>query len=118
MQVTETLSTGLKREFKVVLTAADSKRLTEMTNLFTEPGKAQFVRGDLVLFNGDQINNYLLGGQYNVGHLPLLTKLRWSFARQPMFLVLLCALAALLLATVMYRVLRRMALIRKEGGSH
>ena len=102
----------------VVLTAADSKRLTEMTNLFTEPGKAQFVRGDLVLFNGDQINNYLLGGQYNVGHLPLLTKLRWSFARQPMFLVLLCALAALLLATVMYRVLRRMALIRKEGGSH
>lgn len=100
----------------VVMTAGDSRRLAEVASLFTEPGKAQFVRGDLVLFNGDQINNYLLGSQYNVGSLPLLTGLRWSFSRQPVLLVLMCALAALLLATVLYRVLRRMALIRKEGS--
>ena len=102
----------------VVMTAGDSKRLTEVTNLFTEPGKAQFVRGDLVLFNGGQINNYQLGGQYYVGSLPLLTKLRWIFSQQPLVLILLCALAALLLATVLYRVLRRMALVRKTGGGH
>ncbi|MDP3859609.1 MAG: UDP-forming cellulose synthase catalytic subunit [Stagnimonas sp.] len=102
----------------VVMTAGDSKRLTEVTNLFTEPGKAQFVRGDLVLFNGGQINNYQLGSQYYVGSLPLLTKLRWIFSQQPLVLILLCALAALLLATVLYRVLRRMALVRKTGGGH
>lgn len=100
----------------VVITAGDGKRLTEVANLFTEAGKSQFVRGDLVLFNGDQVNNYLLGGQYNVGHLPLLTQLRWSFSRQPALLVLLGLMAALLLAVVLYRYLRRMALARKSGG--
>ena len=100
----------------VVMTAGTPKRLTEVANLFTDAGKAQFVRGDLVLFNGDQVNNYLLGPQYNVGSLPLLTHLRWWASRQPLVLVMLCLLAALLLATVLYRSLRRMAMRRKQVG--
>ena len=101
----------------VVITAGDSKRLTAVANLFTEPGKSQFVRGDLVLFNGNQVNNYLMGGQYRVGSLPLLMKLRWWLSRQPVIMLILSLIAALLLATVLYRVLRRMALLRKYGGS-
>ena len=101
----------------VVITAGDSKRLTAVANLFTEPGKSQFVRGDLVLFNGNQVNNYLMGGQYRVGSLPLLMKLRWWLSRQPVIMLILSLIAALLLATVLYRVLRRMALLRKNGGS-
>jgi cellulose synthase (UDP-forming) len=100
----------------VVMTAGTPKRLTEVANLFTDPGKAQFVRGDLVLFNGDQVNNYLLGEQYNVGSLPLFTQLRWWFSRQPLVLVALCLLAALLLSTVLYRSLRRMAMRRKQAA--
>ena len=100
----------------VVLTAGDSKRLTAVANLFTEPGKSQFVRGDLVLFNGDQVNNYLLGDQYNVGSLPLLMRMRWWLSRQPVVMLFLCLLASLLLATLLYRLLRNMALARKQGG--
>ena len=99
----------------VLLTAGDSKRLTEVANLYTETGKAQFVRGDLALFNGDQINNYLLGNQFYSGSLPLLMKLRWWFSRQPLFLVVLCLLAAFILAAVLFRVLRGMATARKQG---
>lgn len=100
----------------VVITAGDSKRLTAVTNLFTEAGKSQFVRGDLVLFNGDQVNNYMLGDQYNVGSLPLLMQMRWWLSKQPVVMLLLSLIAALLLATVLYRVVRSMALARKMGG--
>lgn len=100
----------------VVITAGDSKRLTAVTNLFTEAGKSQFVRGDLVLFNGDQVNNYILGEQYNVGSLPLLMRMRWWLSQQPVVMLLLSLFAALLLATVLYRVMRSMALARKQGG--
>lgn len=100
----------------VVITAGDGKRLTAVTNLFTEPGKSQFIRGDLVLFNGDQVNNYALGGQYNVGSLPLLMRMRWWLSQQPVVMLFLSLIAALLLATVLYRVLRRMALVRKQGS--
>ena len=100
----------------VMFTAGDAKRLTEVANLYTETGKSQFVRGDLVLFNGDQINNYLLGDQFHVGHLPILMKLRFWFSRQPLILVLLCLIAAFVLASLLYRVLRGMALARKQGS--
>ncbi len=100
----------------VVITAGDSKRLTAVTNLFTEAGKSQFVRGDLVLFNGDQVNNYQLGNQFNVGSLPILMRCRWWLSQQPVVMLFLSLIAALLLATVLYRVLRRMALARKQGG--
>jgi cellulose synthase (UDP-forming) len=100
----------------VLLTAGDSKRLTAVASLFTEPGKSQFVRGDLVLFNGDQVNNYLLGNQYNVGSLPILMHLRWWLSRQPVIMLLLCLVASLLLATLLYRLLRNMALVRKQSG--
>ena len=100
----------------VVITAGDSKRLTAVTNLFTEPGKSQFVRGDLVLFNGNQVNNYQLGDQYHVGSLPILMRFRWWLSQQPVVMLLMSLIAALLLATVLYRVLRRMALVRKQAG--
>ncbi|MES2884725.1 MAG: UDP-forming cellulose synthase catalytic subunit [Pseudomonadota bacterium] len=100
----------------VVITAGDSKRLTAVTNLFTEPGKSQFVRGDLVLFNGDQVNNYHLGNQYYVGSLPILMRFRWWLSQQPVVMLFLSLIAALLLAVVLYRMLRRMAMVRKQAS--
>lgn len=100
----------------VVLTAGDSKRLNAVANLLTEPGKAQFVRGDLVLFNGDQVNNYLLSNQYYVGSLPIMLRIRWWMSRQPVVMLFLTLLSALLLATILYRVLRRKAMGRKQGA--
>ena len=99
----------------VVLTAGDDERLAQVAEMFSTPGKAQFIRGDLVLLNGDELNHYNLGGQYTTGRLPFLMALRWWFSKQPFILVVLCVVAALLIATVVYRLLRRMALARKAG---
>ena len=99
----------------VAITAASSKRLTAVTGLISDPGKAQFVRGDLVLFNGEQVNNYLLGEQYYVGSLPLTMHLRWWFSRQPLGMLVISLLVSLLLATMLYRVMRKMAAARKKN---
>ena len=99
----------------VVLTAGDAARLTDVANLFTESGKSQFVRGDLVLLNGDELNHYFMGTQYAVGHLPVWIGLRWWFSRQPLSLVFVSLIVALLLAVILYRVLRNRAIARKDG---
>jgi cellulose synthase (UDP-forming) len=99
----------------VVLTAGDAARLTDVANIFTEPGKAQFVRGDLVLLNGDELNHYFMGSQYSVGHLPPWIGLRWWFSRQPLSLIFVSLIVALLLAVILYRVLRNRAIARKDG---
>lgn len=99
----------------VLLTAGDSARLKNVADLFSAPGKAQFIRGDLVLLNGDELNHYVLGSQYSVGRLPFMTALRWWFSKQPLVMILITLLAALLIATVIYRLLRRMAVARREG---
>jgi len=102
----------------VVLTAGDGERLAKMAGMLADTGKTQFVRGDLVLLNDDEINHYVMGSQYTVGHLPFFTALRWWFAQQPVVLAFVALLAALLVAVVMYRTLRRMAVVRKNGGGH
>lgn len=101
----------------VVLTAGDSKRLKDVAELLSAPGKTQFIRGDLVLLNGDELNHYVLAQQYSVGRLPFLMALRWWFSKQPFILVVVALIAALLIATVMFRLLRRMALARKAGSA-
>ena len=106
-----------KKRTVVVLTAGDSDRLLDVANVFTEPGKTQFVHDDLVLLNGDEINHYRLGAQYSVGSLPWWTALHWWFANQPLLLVVFILLIALLIAIIIYRALRSMAITRKEGSS-
>jgi cellulose synthase (UDP-forming) len=100
----------------VVLTAGDGDRLADLASILSDSGKTQFLRGDLVLLNGDEINHYVMGSQYAVGHLPFFTALRWWFAQQPVILAFVALFAALLVAVVMFRTLRRMAVVRKGGG--
>jgi cellulose synthase (UDP-forming) len=102
----------------VFVAALERRRLVDMANIFTEAGKGQFIRGDLVLFNGDQLNHYLLHEQYSVGKLPLIMGLRLWFSNQPTILIFLCLFVAFLVALVMYRLLRRGAAERKEGAAH
>jgi cellulose synthase (UDP-forming) len=102
----------------VVLTAGDGDRLSELADVMTDPGKAQFLRGDLVLLNGDEINHYVMGSQFAVGSLPFVMGLRWWFSKQPVMLAFMALLTTLLIALVMYRTLRRMAVARKNPGGH
>ena len=96
----------------VVLTAGDSARLRDVSELFIKAGKNQFVRGDLVLLNGDEVNHYSLGHQYAVGKLPLFTALRFWLSRQPLFLIVIVGIIAFVLGLVLFRLLRNLARYR------
>lgn len=99
----------------VVLTAGESSRLINVADLLLETGDRQFIRGDLVLLNGDEINHYRLGGQYKVGSLPFFKAIKYWFSAQPFGMLVLILLVALLVAVALYRVLRRMALARHNA---
>jgi cellulose synthase (UDP-forming) len=99
----------------VAFAAYDDARVAALANLFVEPGKSQFVRGDLVLLNGNQLSHYQVGSQYPSGHLPLLTALRWRLSRQPLQLVLISFIVATLIALMLYRALRARAIARKNA---
>ncbi len=99
----------------VVIAASTPEGLGQMADVLSDPGKSQFVRNELVLVSGDVVNHYDLGARYAMGRLPLVLGLRWWLSHQPMMLVVIGLLASLLIALVLYRVLRRMALARKEA---
>lgn len=99
----------------VIITAGNPERLRAISELLQQPGKSQFIRGDLALLNGDEINNYLLGRQFWVGSLPFMMRLRWWMSSQPVILLVLLVVSCLILAVVLYRILRRMAAARKLG---
>ena len=101
----------------VVIAASTSNGLGQMADVLSDPGRNQFVQDELVLVSGDVVNHYDLGSRYSMGRLPLVLGLRWWLSHQPVVLVLIGLLASLLIALVLYRVLRRMAIARKEGHS-
>lgn len=99
----------------VVLTAGDSERFGDVANALLDAGDRQFIRGDLVLLNGDEINHYRLNEQFTVGSLPLWTWLRYTMSQQPWWLLIVVLLVALIIAVAAYTVLRRMASARHAG---
>jgi cellulose synthase (UDP-forming) len=101
----------------VVIAASTSAGLGQMADVLSDPGKSQFVRNELVLVSGDVVNHYDLGARYSMGRLPMMLGLRWWLSHQPMMLVVIGLLASLLVALVLYRVLRRMAIARKDANT-
>ena len=100
----------------VVMTAGDSERFGDVAESLLDAGDRQFVRGDLVLLNGDEINHYRLSDQYAVGSLPFWMWLRYTLSHQPWWLLVVILLVALLIAAALYVVLRRMAASRHAGN--
>lgn len=99
----------------VVIASSTPGGLVHMSDVLSDPGKSQYVRDELVLVSGDVVNHYDLGSRYAMGKLPFILGMRWWLSHQPVMLVLIGLIASLLIALVLYRVLRRMALSRKEA---
>ena len=99
----------------VVLTAGNSDRFGDVAESLLDAGDRQFIRGDLVLLNGDEINHYRLSDQFTVGSLPVWTWLRFTLSKQPWWLLAVVLVVALIIAIAVYTVLRRMAAARHAG---
>ena len=102
-----------KHRTVVALTAGTPERLVEVAELLQLPGKSPFVKDDLILINGDELNHYQVGETYWVGKLPLVTRVYWFFSNQPLIMLVLAVLVCLVLAVMMYRALRSLATRRR-----
>ena len=72
-----------------------------------DPKISPHFQGDLVLQSGKRIEGFQMGPTYYVGSLPWLTALRWHLSRQPLLMIVFIALAALMVAAIAFRYLRK-----------
>lgn len=99
----------------VIFSAYDDAQLVGLSRSMGDPKRRPAIDGDLVLFNGDKISHYELAQQYGVGRMSFVLAIRWWFARQPFVLSVVAVLLSLLLAVVLYRLLRDRAQSRRDG---
>ncbi|MEB0031955.1 cellulose biosynthesis cyclic di-GMP-binding regulatory protein BcsB [Undibacterium sp. RTI2.1] len=102
----------------VVLTSGDGDNLLGLTKALAKPDLRSKYQGDLVIVKGDKIESVQIGDTYYVGSLPLWTRVKWFLSNHPMILIAFLMLASLIVATILFRFLRKKAASRlalKEG---
>lgn len=93
----------------VALTGDSAEQIQFLTASMSDSKLVSNFKGDLVLQSGKRVEGFQMGPTYYVGSLPWFTALRWYISRQPLILILLIGIAALLVAVVSFRYLRKLA---------
>lgn len=102
----------------VVLMYADKAGdLRKISDVLTDPERIPSVQGDFAVVDEKTVEHVKASPTYYLGALPAMSKLRWFFSDQPMLLGLLGLLACLLLATALYRPLKRLLSKRIQKSS-
>jgi hypothetical protein len=91
--------------------AADLRKLSDA---LTDPERVGSIRGDFVVVDDKNVNHAKAGQTYYSGSLPPMSKLRWFFSDQPLLLGLLGFLICILIASIVYRNLRRIRASRAK----
>lgn len=91
----------------VIALLADSPRGYEMLNdAVNDSGKRATMFGSVALIRESGINSLRVGDVYYVGHLPWFERLWYALANHPILLAVLAAISVILLAWVLWRLLR------------
>jgi hypothetical protein len=94
----------------VVVAAEDPVSLPVAARTLLDPGRAQYLNGDLALVNTRQVSSFDLGPRYGVGHLPWDQRvLRW-LQRHPYSVV-----PMMLLTVLLFVLCVRLGLRRRDG---
>lgn len=93
----------------VVFTGDNPEQISALAESMSNPKTLSHFYGDLVMQSGKRIEGFQMGPTYYVGHLPWLTAMYWFLSRQPLVLIIFIGLAALLVAVVSFRFLRKLA---------
>ena len=105
----------LKSSRSVVYLHADkSEDLHKITAALNDPDRVASVQGDFVVIDDAMIEHAKIAATYYVGGLNPITYLRWSFSKHPLMIGLLGLVISLLLAVLMYRLLRTVAAKRLQ----
>ena len=101
----------------VLLYADKAADLRKISDVLTDPERVAFIQGDFVVVDDKSVDHAKVSDTYYLGSLPALSKLRWFFSDQPLLLGLIGLLAAILLAALAYRPLRRVMASRTKKST-
>lgn len=91
----------------VVALLADSSRGYELLNeAINDSGKRAVMFGSVAVIRESGVNSLRVGDVYYVGHLPWFERLWYALANHPILLAVLAAISVVLLAWVLWRLLR------------
>jgi len=93
----------------VVFTGDNPQQIAALATSMGDPKKLAVFHGDLVMQSGKRIESFQVGPTYFTGKLPWWTALHWYLSNQPLILLVLIGLAALLVAVMSFRYLRNLA---------
>jgi Bacterial cellulose synthase subunit len=90
----------------VALVAGMPQGLVAMVDAYRDAKLVPQIQGDLALLSGGAITSYRAGGLYTVGYLPLWLWPEWLMQDQPISLIAILLVAAMILGICLYRLLR------------
>lgn len=91
----------------VIALMADSKRGSELLNqALNDSGKRAVMFGSVSVIRESGVNSLRVGDVYYVGHLPWYERVWFALSNHPVLLSILAALSVVLLAWVLWRLLR------------
>lgn len=91
----------------VVALLADSPRGNELlTNALNDSGKRAAMFGSVAVIRESGVNSLRVGDIYYVGHLPWFERIWFALSNHPILLAIFAAISIVLLAWVLWRMLR------------
>jgi cellulose synthase (UDP-forming) len=101
----------------VIITGSTPDKLLTVLGTFRNRDLNPSIQGDLMIASSGRVTSFRIGDEYSVGHLPVITKLRWWLGNSPLVLILFTLIGVLLIALVAYWLLRRLAIGRLGARS-
>lgn len=93
----------------VMITGSTPEKQMTVLSAFRNRDLNSLIQGDLMVATNDKVTSFRVGSEYTVGHLPMLTKVRWWLGNSPLLLILFTLIGVLLIALVAYWLLSRVA---------
>lgn len=93
----------------VALLTADSADQRLLNRTLSDPAALAQVRGSVAVIRDSGVTSNAVGERYYVGHLPWTTWLWYHLSRHPWLIAAVAGLAVLIVAVLLWRILRRLA---------
>lgn len=100
----------------VIALLADSQRGYQLlNNALNDSGKRAAISGSVSVIRESGVQGIRVGDVYYVGHLPWFERLWFALSNHPIILAILAAISVVLLAWILWRLLRIMSRRRLDG---
>ncbi|MGI4982359.1 MAG: cellulose biosynthesis cyclic di-GMP-binding regulatory protein BcsB [Janthinobacterium lividum] len=93
----------------VALVGSTAQNHAELLNMLMDADLVKQLQGGLAIVHARTVSSIASGDVYHAGRLPPLEYLRWVLSAHPMLLALAGLLLAVVIAALLYRMLRRLA---------